>query len=59
MLAATIELHLNNIILGYGSTFNTHMNSNIIVHNHIIFNNINLLYTTVNKVFTQLQMELS
>lgn len=33
-----IELHLNNIIIGYGNTFSTHVNSNIIIHGHIIIN---------------------
>lgn len=38
MLVATIELHSHNIILGCGSIFNTHVNSNIIVYGHIIIN---------------------
>ena len=40
-----IELQPNNIILGYGSTFSTYVNSNIIVHGHIIINKFNTLYT--------------
>lgn len=41
MLVAMIELQSNNIILGHGNTFSTHMNNNIIVHGHIIINNFN------------------
>lgn len=44
MFVAMIELQSNNIILGHGSTFSTHMNSNIIVHGHIIINDLNPLY---------------
>lgn len=44
MLTTIIELHSHNIILGYGDTFNTHVNSNIIVHGYLIINNINTLY---------------
>lgn len=33
-----IELQSNNIILGHGSTFSTHVNSNIIVHGYLIIN---------------------
>lgn len=62
MLAAIAELQLNNIILGCGGVFSTHTNTNIIVHGHIIINYISLLYiffTTVNKVFTQLHLDVS
>lgn len=38
MFAAMIELQPNNIILGHGNAFSTHVNSNIIVHGHIIIN---------------------
>ena len=45
MLVAMIELQSNNIILGHGNTVGTHMNSNIIIHGHIIINKFNTLYT--------------
>ena len=40
MPVAMIEAQSNNIILGHGNTFSTHMNSNIIVHGHIIINKL-------------------
>ena len=45
MLIAMIELQPNNIILGRGNAFSTYVNSNILVHGHIIINKLNTLYT--------------
>lgn len=39
MFAAMIELQSNNIIIGHGSAFSTHVNSNIIIHGYLIINN--------------------
>lgn len=40
MLVAIIELQPNNIILGHGNAFSTHINSNIIDHGYIIINKL-------------------